>query len=230
MNMEIVELKNRIEQRLSNEIRFCYIEKDELTIQAPCEHYLSVHNILRNEEEFHFEQLIDLCGVDYLDYGVADWSTTKSATSTGFSRAVEGKQYKESTTTDSRFAVVVHLLSIRYNWRLRVKTFISESAPIVPSLMNLWASANWFERETFDLFGILFDGHPDLRRILTDYGFIGHPFRKDFPLSGNVEMRYDSEQNRVIYEPVSIEPRVLVPRVIENDHRYQVMNNKDNHG
>jgi NADH-quinone oxidoreductase subunit C len=222
----VTELRKRIERRLDGEISSHHLEEGELTVQVPCKHYLAVCKALRDEEDFFFEQLIDLCGVDYLEYGIADWAT-RNATSQGFGRAVERRQHKEHAWTELRFAVVVHLLSVRHNWRLRVRTFVDEEMPIVPSVTELWASANWFEREAFDLFGILFDGHPDLRRILTDYGFIGHPFRKDFPLSGNVEMRYDPEQQRVVYEPVSIEPRVLVPRVIRDDHRYQIKASKD---
>jgi NADH-quinone oxidoreductase subunit C len=217
----VTELRKRIERRLDGEISSCHLEEGELTIQIPCERYLAICKVLRDEEDFSFEQLIDLCGVDYLEYGIADWET-RNATLQGFSRAVERRQHREHGWTELRFAIVIHLLSVRNNWRLRVRTFVDEKMPVAPSVTEIWTSANWFEREAFDLFGILFDGHPDLRRILTDYGFIGHPFRKDFPLSGNVEMRYDPEQQRVVYEPVSIEPRVLVPRVIRDDHRYQI--------
>ncbi|ADJ27521.1 NADH-quinone oxidoreductase subunit C [Nitrosococcus watsonii] len=217
----VADLRRRVEGRFDGEIGSCRLDRGELTIEVPRESYFAVCKTLRDEEDFGFEQLIDLCGVDYLEHGVADWATRK-ATAQGFGRAVERRQHKEQAWAGLRFAVVVHLLSVRHNWRLRVRTFVDEEILVVPSVIQLWASANWFEREAFDLFGILFDGHPDLRRILTDYGFIGHPFRKDFPLSGNVEMRYDPEQQRVIYEPVSIEPRVLVPRVIRDDHRYQI--------
>ncbi|QBQ53572.1 NADH-quinone oxidoreductase subunit C [Nitrosococcus wardiae] len=217
----VMELRERIERRFEGEISSCRLDRGELTVQVPRESYFAVCKALRDEDDFAFEQLIDLCGVDYLEYGLSDWET-KRATNQGFGRAVERRQHQEHTWNGRRFAVITHLLSIHYNWRLRVRTFVEEEVPVAPSVSELWASANWFEREAFDLFGILFDGHPDLRRILTDYGFIGHPFRKDFPLIGNVEMRYDLEQQRVIYEPVSIAPRVLVPRVIRDDHRYQV--------
>ena len=137
-------------------------------------------------------------------------------------RHLEDISYTEGGWKGPRFAVVYHLLSIQNNHRIRVKTFAPDEMPVVDSVINIWASANWYEREAFDFFGILFEGHPDLRRILTDYGFIGHPFRKDFPLIGNVEMRYDAEKQRVVYEPVSIEPRVLVPKVVREDHRYLI--------
>lgn len=190
-------------------------------------------------DEFGFESLVDLCGVDYLGYGSDEWDTDVS--SEGFSRGVEGRgvgrfKYGETTTQQTqgiegqaiesvlhrRYAAVAQLLSVQHNRRLRVKAFAqSDDLPIVASLTDLWPVSNWFEREAFDLFGIIFEGHPDLRRILTDYGFVGHPFRKDFPLIGNVEVRYDEEKKRVIYEPVtSVEPRVGVPRVIRDDARY----------
>jgi NADH-quinone oxidoreductase subunit C len=178
---------------------------------------------LRNEAEFGFEMLMDVCGVDYLSYGDDEW-TTASATGTGFSRGVarEPVILDESDEFDPRrFAVVYHLLSIQHNFRLRLRAFTgTENPPMMRSVVDIWNGANWFEREAFDLFGILFVGHPDLRRILTDYGFVGHPFRKDFPLIGNVEVSYDSDKGRVAYQPVSIEPRTLVPRVIRDDNRY----------
>ncbi|MEZ5566109.1 MAG: NADH-quinone oxidoreductase subunit C [Gammaproteobacteria bacterium] len=183
---------------------------------------LEVATTLR--DEFGFEILIDVCAVDYLLYGRAEWET-EGATSTGFSRAAEaftiladpGAQFDPR-----RFAVVYHLLSLSRNARLRLTVYTGvDNPPIVPSVVGVWAAADWFEREAFDLYGVLFDGHPDLRRILTDYGFIGHPFRKDFPLSGNLEVRYDAEQGRVIYQPVTIEPRTLVPKVIRDDNRYE---------
>ena len=174
-------------------------------------------------DDFGFEMLIDICGVDYLSYGQDEWQT-EEATSAGFSRAAErgtiladpGQQFHPR-----RFAVVYHLLSISNNLRLRLTAYTGpDNPPVLPSVVDIWAVANWYERETFDLFGILFEGHPDLRRLLTDYGFIGHPFRKDFPLSGNLEVRYDPDQGRVVYQPVTIEPRTLVPRVIRDDNRY----------
>ena len=178
----------------------------------------SVCQALSTEPEFAFEELIDLCGVDYLSFGQAEWETL-SATGTGFSRGVLSADSPsvDSVNKDKRFAVVYHLLSLRHNRRVRLKVFLHEDALLVDSVVDIWASANWFEREAFDLYGIMFRGHPDLRRILTDYGFIGHPFRKDFPLIGNVEMRYDTEKRRVVYQPVSIDPRTLVPKVIRED-------------
>ena len=166
----------------------------ELTLVVEHTDYLSVMTELRDNLSTRFEELIDLCGVDYLTYGEG---------------AYEGL----------RFAAVLHLLSIEHNWRLRVRVFApDDDMPLLASVVDVWNSVNWFEREAFDLYGIIFDGHPDLRRILTDYGFIGHPFRKDFPVSGYVEMRYDPEQKRVIYQPVTIEPREVTPRVIREDH------------
>ncbi|MGH8590155.1 MAG: NADH-quinone oxidoreductase subunit C, partial [Gammaproteobacteria bacterium] len=186
---------------------------------------------LRDEPDLRFEQLMDVCGVDYSAYGQADWLTEDASTS-GFSRGVSAGSYREtapeggpdrsapdrSARGRSRFAVVYHLLSVTHNRRLRLRAYVEGDPPCIASLIDLWPSADWFEREAFDLFGILFEGHPDLRRILTDYGFIGHPFRKDFPLEGNVEVRYDPEQERVIYQPVTIANRVLVPKVIRHDY------------
>ena len=189
---------------------------DELTLELEPKCVLEVCRKLRDDALFKFAQLMDLCAVDYLSYGCDDWETDQ-ATATSFSRGVE--KQGASTWHKPRFAVVYHLLSIEHNWRLRVRIFAPEPHLIVPSVLPIWASAQWYEREAFDLFGILFDGHPDLRRLLTDYGFIGHPFRKDFPLSGHVEVRYDPLTKRVIYQPVSIAPRVLVPKVIRDDSR-----------
>lgn len=191
----------------------------EVTIECEAQNLTPIMLELRDREEFLFDQLIDLCGVDYLLYGEYDWETD-SATEKGFSRGVERQESKAYALNKPRFAVVYHLLSTQKNHRLRVKLFIDEAHLIVPSVHHLWKGANWFEREAYDLYGILFEGHPDLRRILTDYGFIGHPFRKDFPLSGQVEMRYDAKLEKVIYTPVDIVPRVLVPKVIRNDNRY----------
>jgi NADH-quinone oxidoreductase subunit C len=200
-----------------------------VTIQVPVDGWLEVAQTLRDDTRFAFSQLTDLCGVDFLGYGQVEWETSE-ATHDGFSRGVEGLgpgrfdwyNRPEAEDAEQRFCVVAHLLSFSHNTRLRMKTFATnEELPIVPSLVEIWNSANWYERETFDLFGIVFEGHPDLRRILTDYGFVGHPFRKDFPLIGNVAVRYDEEKGRVIYEPVEIEPRVLVPRVIRKDSRYR---------
>jgi len=166
----------------------------ELTLTVAAADYLETALILRDHPSLKFEQLVDLCGVDYSSYRDVEWDGL-------------------------RFCVVSHLLSITHNWRLRLKVFcLDDDMPQIPSLGEVWSSTDWFEREAFDLFGIIFDGHLDLRRILTDYGFIGHPFRKDFPVSGTVEMRYDPEQKRVIYQPVTIEPREIVPRVIREDN------------
>jgi NADH-quinone oxidoreductase subunit C len=176
------------------------IAHNELTVEVKREEIPNVCRLLRDHPRLAFEQLTDLCGVDYLDY--------RKEAEVG---ARPGK------VKPPRFAVVYHLLSVRHNRRLRLRVFLDDEMPVVASVMDIWASANWFEREAFDLFGIMFDGHPDLRRILTDYGFIGNPFRKDFPLSGEVEVRYDEEKQRVVYQPVTIEPRVLVPRVIREE-------------
>jgi NADH-quinone oxidoreductase subunit C len=198
------------------------------TIEVNVDAWLEVCRALRDEDEFCYEQLTDLCGVDYLSYGQSEWDTDGASTE-GFGRAVEGMgpgrfdwaDRPEAEDVKQRFGVVVHLLSFKHNRRLRVRCFApDEGMPIVPSLVEIWSSANWYEREAFDLFGVVFEGHPDLRRILTDYGFTGHPFRKDFPLIGNVAVRYDSQKKRVVYEPVEIEPRVGVPRVLRNDSRY----------
>ena len=195
----------------------------ELTYEVDKADLIEVATALRDEDGLRFETLIDVCGVDYLSYGQDEWQT-ESATSTGFSRASVPKNIvpDADTTFDARrFAVVYHLLSVSLNQRLRLRVFAGTgNPPVVPSVIDVWRGADWFEREAFDLFGILFDGHPDLRRLLTDYGFIGHPFRKDFPVSGNVETRYDPDRGRVIYQPVSIEPRTLVPKVIRDDNRY----------
>ncbi|PVY56190.1 MULTISPECIES: NADH-quinone oxidoreductase subunit C [unclassified Simplicispira] len=187
------ELKDAIMAVLGDRIREAHIALGELTVVVPAANYLEAMQLLRDAPGCRFEQLVDLCGLDYSTYG---------------DREAEG----------ARYCVVNHLLSVSLNQRVRVKVFCPEDDfPVVPSVTGLWASANWYEREAFDLYGIVFDGHNDLRRILTDYGFIGHPFRKDFPLSGHVEMRYDADQRRVVYEPVSIEPREITPRIIRED-------------
>jgi len=189
----------------------------ELTLELGREDLLEV--CLQLRDDFGFEMLVDLCGVDYLSYGQAEWKT-EAATASGFSRGVNRQLGLQSDQQASqrRFAVVYHLLSLSRNMRLRLRTFATEhEPPMIDSVIDIWPSANWFEREAFDLFGILFVGHPDLRRLLTDYGFIGHPFRKDFPLIGHVEVRYDPEKGRVVYQPVSIESRTLVARVIRED-------------
>ncbi|MGO4550064.1 NADH-quinone oxidoreductase subunit C [Lysobacter sp. 2RAF19] len=205
--------------------------RNEITLEVPPTAWHAACTELR--DTFGFEQCMDVCGVDYLGFGNDEWDTT-DVSSEGFSRGVEGRgpgRFKwgeqpsglqEEPAPNRRFAAVAHLMSMQHNQRLRVRTFAADDAlPVVPSIVDLWPGVNWFEREAFDMFGILFEGHPDLRRILTDYGFVGHPFRKDFPLIGNVEVRYDNERQRVVYEPVtSVEPRVGVPRVIRDDARY----------
>ncbi len=200
----------------------------ETTLEVGHGHWLAVATMLR--DEFGFEQAVDVCGVDYLGYGDGEWDVA-DVSAEGFSRGVEGfgpgrfrwEDRPESVQRERRFAVVVHLLSVQHNLRLRLRCFAPDDGlPVVPSLVEIWPGVNWFEREAFDLYGIVFEGHPDLRRILTDYGFVGHPFRKDFPLIGNVEVRYDPEKSRVVYEPVtSVQPRVGVPRVVRDDARFQ---------
>lgn len=198
------------------------IKYDEITLDCIS---TDVHEMLlrlRDESPFNFDQLIDLCAEDYLLWGIDDWET-EEATETGFSRGVERQPPSYRVSAEApRFGVIYHLLSTTRNQRLRVRVFVHENNMVVPSVHDIWKVADWFEREAYDLYGVLFQGHPDLRRILTDYGFIGHPFRKDFPLSGHVEMRYDAALQKVIYEPVDIEPRILVPKVIRDDNRYQV--------
>lgn len=210
-------LKSKLTSTLADVLLDCELIGGEVTIYVAAEQIVSVCQTLR--DAFGFEQLMDLCGVDYSTYGGSAW-LTKAATDQGFSRAVDTSSNTESVDDGYRYAVVYHLLSLQHNQRLRVKVRLDAESPIIDSVTTIWTSAGWFEREAFDLFGILFDGHQDLRRILTDYGFIGHPFRKDFPLIGNVEMRYDADKKRVVYEPVSIQERILVPRVIRDDNRY----------
>lgn len=194
MNSRLETLTTNLKNALGGRIAKLSEAVGEITIAVKPADWLSVAQVLRDDPNLRFEQLIDLCGVDYQDYGDGEWK-------------------------GPRFAVVCHLLSLTHNWRVRLKAFAeNDDFPVFESLLPIWPSANWFEREAFDLFGIVFTGHPDLRRILTDYGFVGHPFRKDFPLSGNVEMRYDPDQQRVIYQPVSIEPRDEVPRVVREEN------------
>ncbi|MFV2031682.1 MAG: NADH-quinone oxidoreductase subunit C [Gammaproteobacteria bacterium] len=206
------------------------IEFDEVTVELSPENLIEVATGLRDKNEFSFQQLVDLCGVDYSQFGEAEWQTDESSHA-GFSRGVDsstsvgrlqfGDELEPVTAPGRRFAAVYHLISYRHNRRVRLRVYAEDDDfPVVPTVTEVWNVADWYEREAFDLFGILFSGHPDLRRILTDYGFVGHPFRKDFPLIGHVEMRYDPAKGRVIYEPVSIEPRVLVPRVKRDDNRY----------
>ncbi|TDP83743.1 NADH dehydrogenase subunit C [Aquabacterium commune] len=198
MSQKLATLQAALETVLGDKIKRLVVDRGELTITVSAADYEGVARTLRDDASLKFEQLIDLCGMDY--------STYKDGAENIYS---EGP----------RFCVVSHLLSVSLNWRVRLKVFATDDDfPVVASVNPIWNSANWFEREAFDLFGIVFDGHEDLRRILTDYGFIGHPFRKDFPVSGHVEMRYDAEQKRVIYQPVSIEPREITPRIIREDN------------
>ncbi|MGD9592198.1 MAG: NADH-quinone oxidoreductase subunit C [Candidatus Berkiella sp.] len=208
-------LAQKVRDKLAMDIDSLTIANGELTIEIPNDSILKVCQRLRDDEDFQFEMLIDLCGIDYLHYGVSEWETF-AATSKGFERAVTpiSQVNKNSKWTKPRLAVVYHLLSIAHNQRIRVRAFVADHDPMIDSVVSIYNSADWYEREAFDLYGILFINHPDLRRLLTDYGFIGHPFRKDFPLVGNVEVRYDAKQERVIYDPVEIVPRTLVPKVI----------------
>ena len=193
MATKLETLETALQNALGNQIRSLTVRLGEITIVVGHADYSSAMRVLRDHSDLRFDELIDLCGVDYSTYGDGIWD-------------------------GPRFAVVSHLLSITHNCRVRVRVFApDDEMPVVSTVTDIWPSANWYEREAFDLYGILFDGHNDLRRILTDYGFIGHPFRKDFPVSGYVEMRYDPEQKRVIYQPVTIEPREIVPRVIREE-------------
>ncbi len=212
---KLTELAEKISNELATLQPEVSIAFDEITIETDVSHLLDMLTRLKNHEAFHFDMLIDLCAVDYLYYGMDAWETDKAA-STGFSRGVELEV--SFVFNKPRFAIVYHLLSTRLNQRVRVKVFLHEANLVVPSVHTIWKGANWFEREAYDLYGVLFENHPDLRRILTDYGFIGHPFRKDFPLSGHVEMRYDATLQKVIYEPVDIEDRIGVPKVIREEN------------
>ena len=199
MSQTVEALSLSLETVLGDALEQSFVRLDELTLIVRPEHYASAMLTLRDHPDCRFEQMIDLCGVDYSGYG---------GDSSGYGAVWEG----------ARFAVVLHLLSLSHNQRVRVRVFCpDDDLPVVASMVDIWPAANWFEREAFDLYGIVFEGHNDLRRILTDYGFIGHPFRKDFPLSGTVEMRYDPTQKRVIYQPVSIEPREVVPRIVRDE-------------
>jgi len=220
MSKKTERLAARILERFDDSAELLRGAAGELTLVVAPAELLVVGTALRDDEGLEFAMLVDVAGVDYLTYGMDEWKTLK-ATESGFSRGVVRGSPPVSQDTPRRFAVAYHLMSISLNQRLRLRCYPPPGdPPRLPSVAEIWPSANWFEREAFDLFGILFDGHPDLRRILTDYGFIGHPFRKDFPLTGQVEVRYDPEQQRVVYEPVDLEPRTLVPRVIRDDHRY----------
>jgi len=211
----------KVDAHLGGGVRRVSSLADELAYEVEAAALLTVCRTLRDAPELRFEMLMDLAGVDYLHYGRDEWQTS-SATRSGFSRGRVARSDAPDPNMPGRFAVAYNLLSITNNQRLRLRAPCPDSRePVVDSVVEVWAGANWFEREAFDLFGILFRGHPDLRRILTDYGFIGHPFRKDFPLIGNVEVQYDPDKKRVVYQPVSIVPRVLVPKVIRHDHRYE---------
>jgi NADH-quinone oxidoreductase subunit C len=229
MPSRIQNLSDALQQSFAAKLKSNVVANGEVTIEVEAGDLLEVCKNLRDDKQFAFEQLIDVCGVDYSEYKCTEWATDESS-SEGFSRGVEASAHARLKFGEApryvnkdrpRFAAVYHLLSITNNHRMRLRAYcVDDHVPVMPSVLGIWATANWFEREAFDLYGIIFEGHPDLRRILTDYGFVGHPFRKDFPLIGHVEMKYDEEQKRVVYQPVTIEPRVLVPRVIRNDHRY----------
>ena len=236
--MNVEELSQALANTFGSQLQNNVVEQNdvfgEVTIEVSAKEALSVFAKLRDDAALQFDQLIDVCGVDYSEYGSVEWQT-ESCSSTGFSRGVEpatgarlrfGDDIQATESGRPRFASVYHFLSVEHNHRLRVRVYCDNDAvPVVPSVIELWPAANWFEREAFDLYGIIYEGHPDLRRILTDYGFVGHPFRKDFPLIGHVEMKYDEEQKRVVYQPVTIEPRVLVPRVIRDDGRFDAVSN-----
>jgi NADH-quinone oxidoreductase subunit C len=230
MSQRAQELADQLKQRFGETLSDSRVTLGEVTVEVAAEQLREVALALRDEPALRFEQLTDLCGVDYLSWGTDEW-TRGELSESGYSRGVEGAdttgrlhfgdEAQQNDLGGARFFGVIHLLSLTHNRRLRVRCPApDDDAPILPTLTDIWPSSDWFEREAFDLYGILFDGHPDLRRLLTDYGFIGHPFRKDFPLVGNVEMRFDPERGRVIYQPVTIEPRVLVPKVVRDDNRY----------
>jgi len=217
MSKALSQLKASLQSILGDKIETLTDALGELTAEVSIDNVYQVLRTLQDDDQLLFEQMIDIAGVDYLTYGQDEWATHE-ASSEGFERGRQATTNSEKSVSSvwekPRYAVVYHLLSVTLNQRIRVRVFVESDSMIVPSVVELWSGANWFEREAFDLFGILFDGHPDLRRILTDYGFIGHPFRKDFPVIGELEMRYDEETKQCVYEPVSIEERILVPRVI----------------
>ena len=224
------DLAEAIEATVGVELTRLATSTGELGYQVNASSMLDCCRVLRDDEKLRFDTLVDACGIDYLAYGQDEWQT-HTASSVGFSRGVLGAKTEAAGQIDlghteyeppMRFAVAYHLLSVTHNFRLRLKVFCEvDEQPVLDSVTSIWNSADWYEREAFDMYGILFRGHKDLRRILTDYGFIGHPFRKDFPVEGNVEVRYDPDKGRVVYEPVSIEPRTLVPKVIRDDNRYE---------
>lgn len=194
MSAKLERLNQTLQDVLGSKVLALVMDRGELTLEVRAADYLVVALILRDHSELRFEQLIDLCGVDYSDFGQGAW-------------------------TGRRYASVAHLTSLTHNWRLRLRTFAEDDGfPVVDSVWSVWPGVNWYEREAFDLYGIVFEGHPDLRRILTDYGFVGYPFRKDFPVSGYVEMRYDPEQGRVVYQPVTVEPRENTPRIVREEN------------
>ena len=194
MSAKLERLSQTLRDIFGETLQSLVLDCGEVTIEVAAADYLSVARTLRDHADLHFEQLVDISGLDFSTYGNAPW-------------------------VGKRFAAAAHLLSVRHNWRVRLRVFADDDAfPVLDSVCGIWASANWNERESFDLYGIMYSGHPDLRRILTDYGFIGHPFRKDFPVSGYVEMRYDPEQGRVVYQPVTIEPRENTPRIVREEN------------
>ncbi|MFO1401202.1 MAG: NADH-quinone oxidoreductase subunit C [Steroidobacteraceae bacterium] len=218
MVAHIEEMAGRVSARLGEKVKRYPSLAAEMSFDVAAANLLEVARVLRDDPALRFEELVDLSGLDFLDYGRTEWQTS-SATDSGFSRGVN-RAAGHTLSGGRRFAVAYQLLSVTHNERLRLRAWCENNdEPALDSVVGVWASANWYEREAFDMFGIQFAGHPDLRRILTDYGFIGHPFRKDFPLIGNVEVRYDPAQGRVVYQPVTIEPRTLVPRVIRDDNR-----------
>jgi NADH-quinone oxidoreductase subunit C len=209
-----VPLLQKLNERFTDVIQEMTVALDEISVEISAEQLQAVCFALRDEADFRFELLVDICVVDYSDYGISEWNT-EAASFSGFERGVdESDALRFIPWHKPRFAVVYHFLSLVHNQRLRLRVFASGEPPQVPSVITLWPAANWYEREAFDLYGVVFTGHPDLRRLLTDYGFVGHPFRKDFPLTGHVEVRYDADQARVIYQPVTVTPRTLVPKTI----------------
>lgn len=215
--LKLEALAEHAKRLLGDAVHEVVIACNELTIAIEPQRLLGVMTVLKTAPELAFTQLSDLSAIDYLTYGQADWQTQRASTS-GFSRGVEPQSVQTTSEARKRYGIAYQLLSVTHNQRLRVKVYLDGEPPMVQSVAGIWPVADWYEREAFDLFGILFEGHPDLRRILTDYGFIGHPFRKDFPLEGYVEVRYDPDKGRVVNQPVSIEPRTLVPRVIREDN------------
>lgn len=222
MMADVNALGTHLSERFSALMQNHQITLGELTVEVLPDQLRELCYVLRDDQAFQFNMLIDVCGVDYLHYGLSEWET-EAATSKGFERGVDDRAIQKADASHHhRFGVVYHLLSLVHNHRIRLRVVgLDHAEPRVPSVVDIWPAANWFEREAFDLFGIIFPGHPDLRRILTDYGFIGHPFRKDFPLIGNVEVRYDAKTKSVVYEPVSIAPRILEPKVIRRNLRYE---------